>query len=180
MHGHGLAQTVLLGRDGAGLAASFALLALSGLLRPFERRGRVRPPRRARRQDAPARTVRLNAIELGLLCELSLEQARAHEEVVDDPSQQPETRRTAAATAVDWRERARMFQLQARLQGALPTVPRGHCSPAYTGPERRNQTRRRQTRRTGARASVGVDLDDRRCGADRRQSDRRRPELAPR
>lgn len=179
MRDHGLAQAILLG-NAAGLVACFVLVAFCGLLRPLARRARVKPPRPARPENAATPAVRLNAIELGLLAELSLEQARAHEEVVHDESERPETRRNAAATAVAWRERARAFQEQARHQAAAPFVPGEHFARVYTGPERRNQTRRRQTRRAGAPASLGVDRGDRRRGLDRRQGDRRCPELAPR
>ena len=156
MHGHGLTQTILLGGDGAGLVVCFAMLAVCGLVRPFEWSVRVKLPRRARPQNAPATTLNLNAIELGLLAELSLEQARAHEELLGDPTQRPEARRAAAATAAAWRERARGFQSQARLEAAAPVVPDEHPSRAYTGPERRRQTRRRQSRRIVAPASRGA------------------------
>ena len=178
MHGHGLVQTTLLGGSGAGLVACFALLAFCGLLRPLERRTRVASLRRARPKNPATPTVRLNAVELGLLAELSLEQARAHDQVVDDASQRPETRRSAAATATAWRDRARAFQSHARRLGAAPMGPGEHFSQAYTGPERRRQSRRCQTRRTGAPTSAGIEPADRRTLPDRRQGDRRRPELA--
>ena len=179
MLGHDLAQALQLGADGPRLIAFFALLAFCGLLRPLGPRARVERPRRARPEDEPTPIITLNAIELGLLAELSLEQARAHEEVVKDAFQRPEARRAAAGTAAAWRERARTYQLQARRQGAAPIVPGGYLSRAYTGPERRRQIRRRETRRTRGRAAGGVGRADRRTGHDRRQADRRRPELAP-
>ena len=180
MHGHGLAQAILFGGDGAGLVVCFALLAFCGLLRPLGGRTRIKLPQPAR-PDIPATPiVRLNAIEFGLLAELSLEQARAHEELAEDASQAPETRRSAAGAAVAWRERACGFQLQARQVGAAPICPGEHFGRVYAGPERRRQTRRREMRRTGAPASLAVDRDDRRSGPDRRQGDRRRPELASR
>lgn len=177
MHGHGLVPTIVLGRDGAGLMAWFALLAFCGLLRPLQRSSRVEARRRPRREDAAQPTIKLNAIELGLLAELSLEQARAQEEVVDDEAAPPETRRKAAATAMAWRERAHVFQSHARRQGAVPFVPAVH---AYTGRERRRTTRRREMRRTVPRVSVGRQRDDRGTVPDRRIGDRRHPELAPR
>ena len=177
MHGFGLAESILLNRDGAGLMACFALLAFCGLLRPLQRSGRFAPTLRAEPNDPATPTVKLNAIELGLLAELSLEQAHAHQELVDDPAQSPEIRQSAAATAVAWRERARVFQSQACRQAAAPIVPDVH---AYTGPERRKGLRRRETRRTGSTPSVGRQPGDRRMAPDRRQGDRRRPELAPR
>jgi hypothetical protein len=178
MHAYGLAQTIVLGRGAAGFMACFALLAFCGLLRPLQRRGRVRlPPRGTRPKNAPNPTVKLNAIELGLLAELSLEQARAHEELVDDPTVRPETRRKAAAVATAWRERAQVFQAHARRQSAAPIIP---GDPAYTGPERRNTMRRCETRRTGPGTSARRPSGDRRSLPDRRQDERRRPALAPR
>lgn len=175
MHAYGLAQTILLSRGAAGFTACFALLAFCGLLRPLQRRDRLEPPRDARPGNAPAPTVKLNAIELALLAELSLEQARAHEEMVDDPAVQPETRRKAARVATAWRERAKVFQAQARLQAAAPFVPNAH---GYTGPERRRTMRRREARRTGPGTSTMRQRGDRRGLPDRRRDDRRRGELA--
>ena len=177
MHGHGLVPTILLSRDGAGFMAWFALLVFCGLLRPLQRTSRVEARRRARREDAATPMVKLNGIELGLLAELSLEQARAHEEVVDDEAARPETRRKAAATVMAWRERAHVFQSHAQRQGAAPFVP---AVQAYTGLERRRATRRREMRRTVPRVSVGRQRGDRRTVPDRRLGDRRHPELAPR
>lgn len=177
MHGYGLEQTILLGRSAAGVMAWLALVTFCGLLRPLQRRGRIDRPRRARAEAAATPTVRLNAIELGLLAELSLEQARAHEELADDAAARPETRRTAAATAMAWRERARVFQAQAHRQRAASFVPGVQACP---GPERRRAMRRRDARRTGAGVSVGTRQGDRRRMPDRRQGDRRRAELASR
>jgi len=177
MHGHALAV--------------LALLVFSGLLRPLERRtlrtlvcqaGRrraaVEPPLDASPDPSGASPVSLNSIELGLIAELSLEMARANEVVTQDETQRPETRRVASEAANAWRERARLFQLQAQRQSAHPIVPGPRPlhppSLAYTGPERRRQMRRTRTRRTGRRV---LDLRDRRIGPDRRQRDRRRPEL---
>ena len=56
----------------------------------------------------------LNSIELGLIAELNLEMARANEAVAEDATELPETRRVASEAANAWRERARLFQLQAR------------------------------------------------------------------
>src|SRR5947208_14284328 len=55
------------GAGGAGLMAWFALVAFSGLLRPLQRSARLQPPRRARPDETVAPTMRLNAIELGLI-----------------------------------------------------------------------------------------------------------------
>lgn len=184
MLGHGLAGAIQLGGGGAGVVVGFALVTFCGLLRPLDRRGWLEPPRRAREKDAappsPTPTVRLNEIELGLLAQLSLEQARAHEELVGDPSLRPETRRRAALTAAAWRDRARAFQLHARRRGAAPILSYDTPSHAYTGPERRRQMRRRESRRTDAQGSGDIARADRRSGHERRQGDRRRPELAPR
>jgi hypothetical protein len=121
----------------------------------------------------------LNSIELGLIAELNLEMARANDAVAEDVTERPETRRVASEAANAWRERARLFQLQAQRQNAHPIGPgsRPVHSPtlAHTGAERRRQMRRMRTRRTARRV---LDLRDRRMGPDRRQRDRRRPELA--
>jgi hypothetical protein len=177
MHGYGLVSTILLSRDGAGLMAWFVLLAFCGLLRPPQRTARVEAQKRALREDAAAPTVKLHAIELSLLAELSLEQARAHEEVAKDEAARPDTRRKSEATAMDWRERARVFQACARRQAAAPFVP---AAQAYAGPERRRTRRRRDMRRVVPRASVSREADDRRTVIDRRLADRRHPELARR
>jgi len=177
MHGYGLVPTILLSRDGAGLVAWFVLLAFCGLLRPPQRKGRVEAQKRALREDAAAPTVKLNAIELGLLAELSLEQARAHDEVATDEDARPDSRRESEAIAMEWRERARVFQAYARRQGSAPFVP---AAQGYAGPERRRKTRRRDMRRVVPRASVSREWGDRRTVTDRRSADRRRPELARR
>ena len=78
---------------------------------------------------------------------------------------------------MEWRERARVFQVYAHRQGAAPFVP---AVQAYTGPERRRTTRRREMRRSRPRASVWRQRGDRRTVPDRRSGDRRHPELAPR
>lgn len=129
--------------------------------------------------------ITLNPIELGLIAELSLEMARGEQAVAEDLEQSPETRMVASELAVAWRERAARFQLEAQRLGEHPLIasepPLYTASPAYTGPERRKQTRRTRTRRTDpAPAPDGVGRGDRRMRADRRQEDRRRPELAPR
>jgi hypothetical protein len=172
-----------------------SLPVLSGLLGPVEwrlralrqqarwRRGDVGPRSDAsvdRAVDAP---VNLNAIELGLIADFSLEMARANEAVAEDATQGMETRRRASEVAMSWRQRAELFHSHARRQGAQPILPDPHAvhvaRQAYSGPERRTQMRRRQTRRIDPASSAGHD-HDRRAGAERRQRDRRRPELAPR
>ena len=133
--------------------AWFVLLAFSGLLRPLQRGARFRPPPRARPDEPVAPPMRLNAIELGLIAELSLEQARANEELANDVSQRSEARRRASQSAMAWRERAHWFQSQARRQGHRPMAPDPwplHSS--YAGRERRRQMRRSQTRRAGEAA----------------------------
>jgi hypothetical protein len=132
-----------------------------------------------------ASPVRLNAVELGLVSELSLEMAQAEEAVANDPAQRPETRMVASELATAWRARAARFQLEAQRLGANPLIPGEPLvyatSPVYTGPERRKQTRRTRTRRTGPTpACDGLVGGDRRIRPDRRQRDRRRPELASR
>lgn len=161
MHGHAIAQMILADRgawSAAALMASLSLVASSGLLRPLRRRARVTRPPSPRPDRASSSTTRLNAIELALIAELNLERARAHDEVANDHTQRPEARRRASAAAAAWRERARLFQLQARRESARPGVPApdsmGAPATPYGGPDRRD-------------------------GADRRQGDRRRPDGPP-
>jgi hypothetical protein len=178
MHGHALTL--------------FALLLFSGLLWPGARsvsalwdRGSDRVPRESSPSDASEQAIlsslSLNAIELALISELSLEQARAYDEVAEDPTHLPETRRAASATAAAWRERARMLQLAARRRSAYPMLPQAgplHVSRwTYTGPERRRRMRRTATRRSRPVTAVdGVGGGERRVGRDRREADRRYPE----
>jgi len=167
--------------------AVFALLVFSGLLRPLEpracmlrRRAAVELRPDALPDPAGASPMSLNSIELGLIAELNLEMAQANEAVAQDVTQRPETRRVASEAANTWRERARLFHLQAHRQSAHPIVPGTRsvhpAGLAYTGPERRRQMRRTQTRRTGGPV---LDARDRRIGSDRRRRDRRRPKTAP-
>jgi hypothetical protein len=161
--------------------AWFALVAFSGLLRPLQRSARLQPPRRARPDETIAPTMRLNAIELGLIAELSLEQARANEELANDAGQRPETQRRASESAMAWRERAQWFQVQARRQGQHPMTPDPWpIQSSYAGAERRRQMRRSQTRRAGREAADRVEQGNRRAGRDRRLAERRRAELARR
>jgi hypothetical protein len=172
---------------GSHAVAVFALLVFSGLLRPLEprartlrRRAAVEPRRDALPDPAAASPMSLTSIELGLIAELNFEMAQANEAVAQDLTQRPETRRVASEAARTWRERARLFQLQAQRQSAHPNVPdpRPAHPPglAYTGPERRRQMRRMRTRRADGPV---LDARDRRIGPDRRDRDRRRPEPAP-
>ena len=167
--------------------AVFALLVFSGLLGPLapsvrtlRRRGAVEPRRDELPDPAGASPMSLNSIELGLIAELNLEMAQANEAVAQDITQRPETRRAASEAAYTWRERARLFHLQAQRQSAHPIVPGPRpvhpAGLAYGGPERRRQMRRMQARRTGGPV---LDVRDRRIGSDRRQRDRRGPEPAP-
>ena len=126
----------------------------------------------------------LNAIELALIAELNLERARDHDAVANDAARLPEVRQAAAAAATAWRERARLFKLEAGRRSAHSMAP-GESGPVfdftYTGPERRRQMRRLQTRRGDAEAVAGGPAArDRRTAPERRRNDRRRPELAAR
>jgi hypothetical protein len=194
MYGHALVHTMLSGGDGT-LATCVALLVFSGLLGPFEPSARgLGKLRKARRSHEPSRmvtpvpsadaTMSLNAIELALIAELSLEQASAYETVAHRAGERPEIRLAAAETATAWRERARRFQLEARRRSGQPMVPGRPArvmASSYTGPERRWQTRRRDLRR-GRRelAAAGPGPSDRRTRPERRRRDRRRGGLAPR
>jgi hypothetical protein len=195
MYGYALVQTILSGGDGT-LAACVALLVFSGLLRPFEPSARALGKRRrtARRShEAPPKAtgdrsadlaMSLNAIELALLAELSLEQASAHDGVANHADQRPEIQLAAAEAATAWRERARQFQLEARRRSGHPIIPGRPAqvtSSTYTGPERRRQMRRRHARRGGPEAELEAqDRRNRRTVPERRRRDRRRRELAPR
>ncbi|HUJ34699.1 MAG TPA: hypothetical protein VLW51_05775 [Solirubrobacteraceae bacterium] len=125
----------------------------------------------------------LNAIELALIAEHSLEMARANEAVANDAATGLETRRRASEVAAAWRRRAESFKLQAQRRCAHPIVPGeqplSHVR-AYAGPERRQRMRRTQTRRTDPAWAAADEDRDRRAGPERRRHDRRRPELAPR
>jgi len=201
MLSHALAHTILLGAAGSW-AVCCALLIFSGLLGPFERKARglagiqravgssdEPPPKAGRepsaREDRPeASAMSLNAIELALIAELNLERARDHDAVANDAARLPEVRQAAAAAATAWRERARLFKLEAGRRSAHWMAP-GESGPVfdftYTGPERRRQMRRLQTRRGDAEAVAGgPEARDRRTAPERRRNDRRRPELAAR
>lgn len=197
MLGYVLAHATLWGAAGS-LTVCGALLIFSGLLGPLEprtrrpwkvpaagRSGHEPPPKDVddRPEDSP---MSLNAIELALIAELNIERARDHDAVANDAARLPEVRLAAEAAATAWRERARMFQIEAARRSRQPMVPPpGEPAPvmdfSYTGPERRRQMRRRHARR-GDEPAASQDRDrrDRRMGSERRRRDRRRPELAAR
>jgi hypothetical protein len=194
MLGHGLVHTAFSGAAGS-LAVFCALLIFSGFLAPFEPKSRaLRERRRAgrsghepspttRRDRAEASAISLNAIELSLLAELNIERACDHDAMASDAARRPEVRRAEAAAATAWRERARLFQLEAVRRSAHPMVP-GEAAPVMdfvcTGPERRREMRRQESRRGGEAASERRDLGDRRTPRERRRGDRRDPGLAVR
>jgi hypothetical protein len=132
-----------------------------------------------------ASPITLNPIELALIAELSLEMARDSEAVANDATKRLETRRNALEDAIAWRDRARLFRLEAQRQSAQSIVPAERVRHVpkrdYIGRERRRQMRRAQARRTDpVAASDQLGRRDRRRGADRRGRDRRQPELAAR
>jgi hypothetical protein len=168
------------------LAVFGALLIFSGFLAPFEPKSRaLRERRRAgrsghepspttRRDRAEASAISLNAIELSLLAELNLERACDHDAVASDAARRPEVRRAAAAAATAWRERARLFQLEAVRRSGHHMAPEWSASAVdfgYTGPDRRQQARRRHPRRGGEEAAS--EPRDRRSRPERRRHDRR-------
>jgi hypothetical protein len=193
---YALVQAILRGADGSW-PVSGALLIFSGLLSPLEPRARAvrgmrravrcrqEPPPEARGDRVETSATSLNAIELALIAELNLEQARAHDEVANDVARRPEVRLAAEAYATAWRERAGRFRLEAQRRSGHPMVP-GRSAPVrawtYTGPERRRQMRRRQTRRGDGEAASERpdrrDRRDRRTRPERRGLDRRVPEPA--
>ena len=176
--------------DGHELAV-FVLLVFSGLLGSLEWRPRalMYQARRPRRDGEPspggtpdqavASPVSLNPIELALIAELSLEMARDSEAVANDATKRLETRRSASTDAIAWRERARLFQLEADRLSGHPIVPGVRPIRAYAGPERRRRMRRTHTRRADP-ASAGHGRDNRRAVPERRQRDRRCPQPVPR
>ena len=121
----------------------------------------------------------LNAIELALIAEHSLEMARANQAVADDATTRLKTRREAAQVAAGWRKRAELFQTEARRRSASPIVPGVHPIRPYPGPERRTRMRRTHTRRTDE-APAGDGLGERRDAPERRRRDRRGLEPVPR
>jgi hypothetical protein len=121
----------------------------------------------------------LNAIELALIAEHSLEMARANQAVADDGATRLETRREAARVAAAWRQRAELFQIEARRRSAYPIHPCVQPIRPYAGPERRRRMRRTHTRRTDP-AYAGNDRGDRRAGPERRWRERRCPQPVPR
>jgi hypothetical protein len=200
MLGHALAHTIRLGAAGSWAICS-ALLIFSGLLGPLKPKTRAQreirravrssdePPPKARadtgaRDDrSEASPITLNAIELALIAELNLERAHDHDAVANDAARLPEVRQAAAAAATAWRDRARLFELEAGRQSAHSMAP-GESAPfidfSYAGPERRRQMRRREARRGGGPASEHRDRRERRAEPERRRRDRRRPNLAAR
>jgi hypothetical protein len=188
MHGYALAQTILSGPDGL-----LPLVILCGLLHPLQHR--VRPVAGSRRSagggqeaargygpDRPGTTIGLNSIELALIAELNLEQARAHDAVANDPDTRTETRLAAARAAGQWRVRASLLQRQAQRQSSQPMLSgyetmRDGLSVVYTGPERREWTRRTRTRRATA-MPPGPERREPDAPGDRRRGDRRCPQLA--
>jgi hypothetical protein len=195
---YALVQAILRGADGSW-PVSGALLIFSGLLSPLEPKARaLRGMRRAVRPSQEASpnagvggdrvetsATSLNAIELALIAELNLEQARAHDEVANDAARRPEVRLAAEAYATAWRERAGLFRLEAQRRSGHPMVPGRSArvrASTYTGPERRRQMRRRQTRRGDGEAASERpdrrDRRDRRTRPERRGFDRRVPEPA--
>jgi len=183
MHGHAL--------------EAFVFLICCGALEPLLWRARAlvrrsalghaaaEPPHDAPPDPSIPVSMNLNSIELALIAEYNLEMARANQAVADDASKQLDTRRRASEVATAWRRRAELFQLHASRRSGHPILPGKESSRArggaYAGPERRRGMRRTQTRRTGsALVAAARGVDDRRAGAERRRSDRRHPEPAPR
>ena len=195
MLGYALTQATLLGAGGS-LAVYGALLIFSGLLGPLEPKARrpgefrrpVRsghgPPPKSRKEQPEALPISLNAIELALIAELNLERARDHDAVANDAARLPQVRQAAAAAATAWRDRARLFELEAGRRSAHSMAPGESAAVidfTYAGPERRRQMRRRGPRRGDAEAAAAAaDRRDRRAGPERRRGDRRHPGLAAR
>jgi hypothetical protein len=141
------------------------------------------PPAPDAAPDPTLAALNLKPIELALIAELSLEMARAHDEVASDASRRLDVRRTARKDAAGLRERARLFQLEAQRLSAYPTVDDERSAverdSPYTGPERRTQDRRVRPRRAGESVPIAAQGGlERRMTRDRRRADRRREDLA--
>ncbi len=189
MDGQVLGQMIVSGVGGA-LVACLPVLIFCGLLRPLRRGGGAlelmrrpehKPPPSGAGDRPAGPTLSLNAIELALIAELNLEQARGHEAVAHNPETCPEKRRAAAEAARQWRARASLFQLQAQRQSTQPIVPAHESTHrglgfVYAGQERRKRSRRTWTRRAMA-VSRGLERRNRHAVGDRRRGDRRRREL---
>ncbi len=176
MHGHALALFVLLFFSGLLRGLEDGRRMLVSLVRARRAAG-AGPPQGGTPDPSTASLPRLNAIELSLIANLSLEMAQENEALARNMTQRPETRARAAEAAAAWRERARRFQSEAQRLGSHPILPgdpsTAHAA-AYAGPERRRQMRRRQTRAAGTAAAVmGLGPWDRRAGGDRRDRERR-------
>ena len=179
--------------SGAGvtLLACLPVLIFCGLLRPLRRSGGVLEQTRPDEHGSPpseggdrpeGSAISLNSIELALIAELNLEQARAHDAVANDPDTRTETRLAAARAAGQWRVRASLLQRQAQRQSSQPMLSgyetmRDGLSVVYTGPERREWTRRTRTRRATA-MPPGPERREPDAPGDRRRGDRRCPQLA--
>jgi hypothetical protein len=127
--------------------------------------------------------MNLNSIEMAVVAEVDLEMARGYEEVVRDTTRTAETRWAAQEAASRWRERARLYSLEARRRAAEPLLPgersASQADRLYFGPEQREQERRVGERRGNGSAAAGYPGvlpfgRDRRINPDRRQGDRRR------
>jgi hypothetical protein len=118
--------------------------------------------------------IRLTSLELALVAKFNFEMAASYDEVAENPGTRAETRDGARESASRRRERARLFELEARRLGAYPTEPcegSTQMPPArYAGPERR--TGERRDRRPSSSAPVG--RSERRVNRDRRRGQRRR------
>jgi hypothetical protein len=117
--------------------------------------------------------VRLSSIELALIAELNLEAARSYDAVAEDDSQPADARRVAQERRTRLRERAAMFNGEARRAMAEPPLMAWANAGDYTGPERRRGERRAGERRVRKRHAVPVAYE-RRINTDRRAVERRR------
>jgi hypothetical protein len=123
--------------------------------------------------------IRLTSLELALVAKFNSEMAACYDEVAEDAGTRAETRDAARDSASRRRERARLFELEARRLGAYPTEPCEELTqmpPArYAGPERRTDERRvreRRDRRPSSSAPQG--RSERRVNRERRRGQRRR------
>jgi hypothetical protein len=120
----------------------------------------------------------LGPLELALIAEFNLEMAAAYDEVAESPTARRATREAARESAARRRERAQLFQLEARRASAYPgalALPTMHEQWPYVGPERRQGERRTgERRRLRPRPPDPRGQAERRIDRDRRQDERRR------
>lgn len=135
----------------------------------------------ARRSTASAtlgrREIQLSPLELALIAEFNREMAAAYDQVANDPTAQSATRQVAQESAARRRERAELFQLEARRASTYPAAVAHMATQEErpnVGPERRRRERRSgERRRLRFPPQEPLSHAERRTHHDRRQHERR-------